>query len=121
MAAVHPHSVVDSRAEIAPDVEIGPFCTVGAGVKLGPGCKLISHVVIDGDTTVGSGNTFFPFCSIGLASQDKKYANEPTRVVIGDSNVFSRKLYRSSRHRTGSGAHLDRFPRAIHGLCPRRT
>lgn len=88
MAAVHPHSVVDSRAEIAPDVEIGPFCTVGAGVKLGPGCKLISHVVIDGDTTVGSGNTFFPFCSIGLASQDKKYANEPTRVVIGDSNVF---------------------------------
>jgi UDP-N-acetylglucosamine acyltransferase len=88
MAAVHPHSLVDSRAEIAADVEIGPFCTVGAGVKLGPGCKLISHVVIDGDTTVGSGNTFFPFCSIGLASQDKKYANEPTRVVIGDGNVF---------------------------------
>lgn len=88
MAQIHPHSIVHANAKLAADVEVGPFCIVGAGVTLGAGCKLISHVVVDGDTTVGESNTFFPFCSIGLASQDKKYANEPTRVVIGNSNVF---------------------------------
>ncbi len=85
---VHPLSIVHPNATLAPDVEIGPFCTVGAGVTLGGGTRLISHVVIDGDTHIGSNNTFYPFCSIGLASQDKKYANEATRVVIGDDNTF---------------------------------
>lgn len=88
MAQVHSLSIVHPSAQLADDVEIGPFCTVGAGVVLGPKCQLISHVVIDGDTRVGSGNTFYPFCSIGLASQDKKYANESTRVEIGNDNVF---------------------------------
>ena len=88
MAHIHAMSVIHPMAKLAPDVAVGPFCTVGEGVVLGAGCKLISHVVIDGDTHVGTGNTFFPFCSIGLASQDKKYANEATKVVIGDDNVF---------------------------------
>lgn len=88
MANIHAMSVVHPSARLAADVEIGPFCTVGKGVILGAGCTLVSHVVIDGDTNIGSGNTFFPFCSIGLASQDKKYANEPTKVVIGNDNVF---------------------------------
>lgn len=88
MAKVHSQSIVHPSAQLADDVEIGPFCTVGAGVVMEPGCELISHVVIDGDTRIGSGNTFYPFCSIGLASQDKKYANESTRVEIGTDNVF---------------------------------
>ena len=88
MAQIHPLSIVHPSAQLADDVEIGPFCTVGAGVVLGAKSQLISHVVIDGDTRVGSGNIFYPFCSIGLASQDKKYANESTRVEIGDDNVF---------------------------------
>ena len=88
MAQIHPLSIVHPSAQLAHDVEIGPFCTVGAGVVLGAKSQLISHVVIDGDTRVGSGNIFYPFCSIGLASQDKKYANESTRVEIGDDNVF---------------------------------
>ena len=88
MAHVHALSIVHAGAKLAPDVEVGPFCTVGDGVVLGAGCKLLSHVVIGGDTQIGNGNTFFPFCSIGLASQDKKYANEPTKVVIADDNVF---------------------------------
>ena len=88
MAQVHSLSIVHPSAQLADDVEIGPFCTVGAGVVLGPKCQLISHVVIDGDTRVGAGTTFYPFGSIGLASQDKKYANESTRVEIGNDNVF---------------------------------
>jgi UDP-N-acetylglucosamine acyltransferase len=88
MASIHPLAIVDAAAKLADDVEVGPFCTVGANVKIGAGSKLISHVVMDGHTTIGARNTFFPFASIGLASQDKKYANEPTRLVIGDDNVF---------------------------------
>lgn len=88
MAQVHSLSIIHPSAQLADDVEIGPFCTVGAGVVLGAKSQLISHVVIDGDTRIGSGNTFYPFCSIGLASQDKKYANESTRVEIGNDNVF---------------------------------
>ncbi len=88
MAHVHAMSVVHPEAKLAPDVEVGPFCTVGENVVLGVGCKLISHVVIDGHTHIGTGNTFFPFCSIGLASQDKKYAAEATKVIIGSDNVF---------------------------------
>ena len=88
MAHVDSQSIVHPSAQLADDVEIGPFCTVGAGVVLGPKSQLISHVVIDGDTRVGARNIFYPFCSIGLASQDKKYANESTRVEIGNDNVF---------------------------------
>lgn len=88
MPRIHPHSIVHPDAQLADDVEIGPFCTVGAGVRIGAGSRLVSHVVVDGDTTIGNRNKFYPFCSIGLESQDKKYADEPTRVVIGDDNSF---------------------------------
>jgi UDP-N-acetylglucosamine acyltransferase len=88
MVTIHPHAIVHAKAVIADDVSIGPFCTVGEGVRIGAGSKLISHVVIDGDTTIGERNTFYPFASIGMAPQDKKYANEATRLVIGDDNVF---------------------------------
>jgi UDP-N-acetylglucosamine acyltransferase len=88
MAVIHPLAIVDAAARLADDVEVGPFCTIGPNVEIGAGCKLVSHVVIDGLTTIGAGNIFFPFASIGLASQDKKYANEPTRLLIGDNNVF---------------------------------
>jgi UDP-N-acetylglucosamine acyltransferase len=88
VAQIHPTAIVDPRAQLADDVEIGPFCTVGSNVSIAAGSRLISHVVIDGGTTVGRRNTFYPFASIGLAPQDKKYADEPTRLVIGDDNVF---------------------------------
>jgi UDP-N-acetylglucosamine acyltransferase len=88
VAQIHPTAIVDPRAQLADDVEIGPFCTVGPNVSIAAGSRLISHVVIDGGTTVGRRNTFYPFASIGLAPQDKKYADEPTRLVIGDDNVF---------------------------------
>lgn len=88
MARIHPTAIVAPTAQLAPDVEIGPFSTVGEHVHIGAGSKLVSHVVIDGHTTIGERNTFFPFASIGLAPQDKKYAGEPTRLVIGNDNVF---------------------------------
>jgi UDP-N-acetylglucosamine acyltransferase len=88
MAIIHPSSLVDPKAELAADVEVGPFCRIGPNVKIGAGSKLLSHVVIEGWTTIGTHNTFFPFSVIGAVPQDLKYKGEPTEVTIGDHNVI---------------------------------
>ena len=85
---IHPSAVVSEKATIGENVIIGPFCTVDEHVTLGDGCELISHVSITGYTTIGKGNRFFPFSSIGAEPQDLKYHGEPAEVVIGDNNTF---------------------------------
>ncbi|HXE43167.1 MAG TPA: acyl-ACP--UDP-N-acetylglucosamine O-acyltransferase, partial [Candidatus Baltobacteraceae bacterium] len=68
--------------------EIGPYCVIGEHITLGEKCKLHSHVVIDGHTTLGKENEIFPFCSIGLKTQDLKWKGGITRTEIGDNNTF---------------------------------
>ena len=88
MTKIHPSSVVDPKAELAEDVEIGPFCTVGPNVKIGKGTRLISHVVVDGYTTMGERNLVYPFATLGLLAQHKR-SNAPDAVlIIGDDNTF---------------------------------
>jgi UDP-N-acetylglucosamine acyltransferase len=81
-------AVISPQAQIAADVEIGPFSVIGANVVIGPGTWVGPHVVINGPTRIGSGNKIFQFASLGDAPQDKKYKGEPTRLEIGDRNVF---------------------------------
>jgi len=88
MAKIHPTAMVDPHAELAPDVEVGPFCVIGPHVKVAEGTKFLSHVVVDGWTTIGKHNTFFPFASIGAVPQDLKYKGEKTELVIGDHNTI---------------------------------
>ncbi len=83
---IHDTAIVDPAAEIGENLHIGPFCTVGPGVRFSDGVKLHSHVAIDGDTSIGAGTEIFPFASIGLAPQDLKYAGEATATVIGERN-----------------------------------
>lgn len=85
-AVIHPSSIVEDGAQIAEGVVIGPFCTVSATAKIGARTVLKSHVVIDGIIEIGEDNQIFPFAVLGGVNQDLKYANEPTRVVIGDRN-----------------------------------
>lgn len=85
---IHPSAIISPDAEIGTDVQIGPYCVIEAGVKLGDRCKLHSHVVIHGQTEIGMENEFFPFAAIGIKSQDLKYAGEPTALMVGDRNVF---------------------------------
>ena len=85
---VHASSVVDPKAELADGVVIGPFCSVGPDVKLGPRTKLMSHVVVDGHTTVGEDNVLYPFVMLGGPPQHTAYKGEPTQLVIGDRNVI---------------------------------
>ncbi len=86
--SIHPTAIVDSKSKIHPTCLIGPYCVIGAGVERGAGCSLASHVTIDGPTTIGAGNRFSPFTSIGFAPQDITYAGEATRLEIGDHNVI---------------------------------
>ena len=88
MSRVHPTAIVDARAEIDGDVEIGPYCVVGAGVRIGKGCRVHSHAVITGRTTLGEGNVVFPFASIGTTPQDLKYKGEPSELLIGNRNTI---------------------------------
>lgn len=88
MAEIHPTAIIDPSAELADDVKIGPYCVIGPKVKLGAGCVLHSHVFIDGPSTFGKGNEFFPFAVVGSKTQDLKYKGEPTWLEVGDYNVF---------------------------------
>jgi UDP-N-acetylglucosamine acyltransferase len=85
---IDPRASVSPEAQLAPDVSVGPFSIVGPGVRMGPRTVVGPHVVINGPTTLGADNRIFQFASIGDAPQDKKYAGEPTRLEIGDRNVF---------------------------------
>jgi UDP-N-acetylglucosamine acyltransferase len=86
--------VIDPRAIIAPDallgegVQVGPYTVIGAGVRIGAGSWIGPHAVINGPTTLGCENKVFQFASIGDAPQDRKYRGEPTRLEVGDRNVF---------------------------------
>lgn len=79
---------VDPSAKLADDVEIGPWTLIGPEVEIGPGCKIESHVVIKGPTIIGANNHIFQFSSIGEATPDLKYQDEPTRLLIGDNNII---------------------------------
>lgn len=85
---IHPTAIIDPQANIAEDVQIGPYCVIEGAVTIEPGCQLDAHVYINGPTRIGKENRFFPFSSIGAAPQDKKYAGEPTELIIGDNNTF---------------------------------
>lgn len=85
---ISPQAIVSPQARLASDVEVGPFTVIGADVEIGPGSWIGPHAVINGHTRIGAGNKVFQFASIGDAPQDKKYKGEPTRLEIGDRNVF---------------------------------
>jgi UDP-N-acetylglucosamine acyltransferase len=84
---IHPTAVIHPAAEIGAGCVVGPYCVVGEHVVLGDGCYLHAHVVIDGRTTLGSGNEVFPFASIGLKTQDLKWKGGTTRTEIGEQNT----------------------------------
>ncbi|HEB99878.1 MAG TPA: acyl-ACP--UDP-N-acetylglucosamine O-acyltransferase [Thiotrichales bacterium] len=81
-------AIVDPAAELAEDVEVGPYAVIGAGVRIGAGCRIGPHAVIEGPTRIGRDNHIFQFASVGTAPQDKKYGGEPTELVIGDGNTI---------------------------------
>lgn len=99
---VHPSSMVAPGAVVPDTCTVGPFCTVGPDVVLGERCELVSHVVLDGHTTLGDDNQVFPFTSLGCSPQDLKYGGEPTKLTIGTGNTI-RENVTVSRGTVGGG------------------
>lgn len=87
-AQIHPSAIVHENAKIGEGVVIGPYCTVGENVELGKNVELVSHVCVDGIISIGEGTKIFPFSSIGLVPQDKKFAGENSQTVIGKNNII---------------------------------
>ena len=85
---IHETALVDRTAELAADVEVGPYAIVDAGVEIDSGTRIGPHTVIRGPTHIGKDNRIFQFASVGDEPQDKKYAGEPSRLVIGDRNTI---------------------------------
>jgi UDP-N-acetylglucosamine acyltransferase len=85
---IHERAIVSSRARVHEEVSIGPYSIVGPDVEIGPGTRVESHVVLKGPCVIGRDNHIFQFASIGDDPQDKKYAGDPTRLVIGDRNTI---------------------------------
>ena len=98
---IHSTAVVHPDAQVPPDCEVGPYCVIGEHVVLGSGCRLYSHVVIDGHTRLGERNEIFPFASIGLKTQDLKWKGGVTRTEIGSDNTF--REYVTIHSATGDG------------------
>jgi len=88
VSLIHPTAIIDPSAKLAVNVKVGPWSYIGPDVEIGEDTQIESHVVIKGPTCIGKGNRFFQFASIGEECQDKKYRGEPTRLEIGDFNVF---------------------------------
>lgn len=88
MTKIHPSALVDPKAELAADVEVGPFSIVGPNVRIGSGTRVAAHSTIEGHTTIGAENRIGPYASVGGVPQDMKYRDEPTQLLIGDRNTI---------------------------------
>ncbi len=87
-ANIHSTAIVDPAANLADDVEVGPYAVIGAGVTLGSGCKVWHHASVWGNTTLGEGCEIYPYACIGMQTQDLKYKGGDPGVRIGARNVF---------------------------------
>jgi UDP-N-acetylglucosamine acyltransferase len=88
MSTIHPTALVHAGAKLAEDVSIGAYSIIGEHVEIGAGTTVGPHAVIHGHTRIGQRNRIFQFVSLGEVPQDKKYAGEPTELIIGDDNVI---------------------------------
>ena len=85
---IHPSAVIDPAAQLDASVAVGPYAVIGPHVVIGARTRIGAHCVIEGHTRIGADNRIYQFASLGGDPQDKKYAGEPTRLVIGERNTI---------------------------------
>jgi UDP-N-acetylglucosamine acyltransferase len=120
---IHPTAVIHPKAKLASTVRVGPGAIIDEGVELGPECVVGPLVYLTGVTSIGARNRFYAGCVIGEAPQDLKYAGEPTRLVIGEGNVFRehvtvhRSTHAGEETVIGSGNFLMANSHVAHNCC----
>ncbi|OGV65403.1 MAG: acyl-[acyl-carrier-protein]--UDP-N-acetylglucosamine O-acyltransferase [Lentisphaerae bacterium RIFOXYA12_FULL_48_11] len=118
--AIHPTAIVSNGAVIGSDTDIGPYSIIGPNVHIGDGTRVMSHVVIDGYTTIGKSCTIFPFASLGTQTQDLKFRGGKTFVEIGDRNTIREYVTINSATNdgektvVGSGCHICAYCHVAH-------
>src|ERR1700733_6939667 len=112
MNTIHPSAVIEDGARLGAGVGIGPFCHVGLQAKLSDGVRLISHVSVAGDTSVGARTVIYPFASIGHPPQDLKYRGEPVRLTIGEGCLI-REGVTMNPGTAGGGSETSVGPRSV--------
>jgi UDP-N-acetylglucosamine acyltransferase len=119
---IHPTAIIHPKAQIGVGCDIGPYCIIGEQVILGDGCRLHSHVVIDGHTQLGRENELFPFAAVGLKTQDLKWKGGHTRTEIGDQNTIRESVTINSATgdgevtRVGSHNHVLAYSHIAHNV-----
>lgn len=104
---IHPTAIVQNGAVLGPGCEVGPYCIVGSRVRMGARNRLLSHVVLDGNTTLGDDNQLFHFAAIGSIPQDLKFRGEDSRLEIGSRNII--REYVTLQPGTSGGGMLTRI------------
>ena len=121
MSDIHPTAIVAPGAQLGEGVTIGPYCTVGPNVRIGDGTVLMSHVVVDGHTTLGANCRLFPFACIGMQTQDLKFAGGTTYAEVGDRTTLREyvTINTGTREgevtRVGAGCLLMAYCHVAHG------
>src|SRR5580765_5352276 len=83
---IHPTAIVDPSAVIDATADIGPYCIIGPAVEIGARTRLMANIYLEGPTTIGDDNIFYPYSTIGVASQDLKFKGERAEALIGHRN-----------------------------------
>jgi UDP-N-acetylglucosamine acyltransferase len=120
MSTIHPTAIIADGAELGGNIEVGPYCVIGPNVRIGDGTKLMSHVVIDGFTTLGKECRVFPFACLGTQTQDLKFRGAKTFVEIGDNTTLREYVTVNASTnegeitRVGSGCHICAYSHVAH-------
>jgi UDP-N-acetylglucosamine acyltransferase len=120
MAVIHPSAIVASGATIDDSAEIGPYCVIGPNVRIGARTRLMSHVNVDGWTTLGEDCIVFPFASLGTQTQDLKYKGGAPRVEIGNKTTIREYVtvnaatFDGDATRVGSNCHIMAYAHIAH-------
>ena len=120
MSKIHSTAIISDGAEVGEEAEVGPYCVVGPNVKIGAGTKLMSHVVVDGNTTIGANCQLYPFASIGTQTQDLKFDGGQTFVEVGDDTTLREYVTVNSATvdgevtRVGKGCNLLAYSHVAH-------
>ena len=100
---IHETAIVDKKAKISDSSVIGPYCIIGPHVEVEDGSEIQSHVILQGDTTIGKNTKIFPFASLGTSPQDLKYSGEQTKLEIGNNNIIREYVTINIGTRGGGG------------------
>lgn len=99
----HPTALIDPTAKVHPTAKIGPYASIGANVTIGENVEIMHHVVVEGPTKIGEGCRIFPFASIGLEPQDKKFHGENSTLVVGRNNTIREYVTMNRGSEAGGG------------------